>query len=352
MKTSPKLIAVILAEVLGFLVIALAIVAVAFNWFNINGSRFSDAVVLSTPPATTEPTAEPVPVVIDTKEPTATPTLEPNATPTPEPTATPEPTPTPYGYFGDYFAGRFTDGQIIQTETTYKSKDVSVTVTKVTESRLVYYVTDVYFQRIECFRTAYVTNDNAAEWTRTFAKEANAVVAVNGDYMTKSSDGWIVRNGIELRSPTKGFTSDLCVIYYDGTMETYDYREEIDAAAITARYPYQIFYFGPALLNADGTARTDFPPARFRTENPRTAIGYFEPGHYCFITVLGTRDNSDEKSDGITLDGLAQLFADLGCTTAYNLDGGGSCGLYYMGTLEGHNTRKTSDILYIGEVQD
>jgi exopolysaccharide biosynthesis protein len=48
---------------------------------------------------------------------------------------------------------------------------------------------------------------------------------------------------------------------------------------------------------------------------------------------------------------FAQIFKDLGATTAYNLDGGGSTTMYFNGAVinspaQGHE-RGTSDILYI-----
>ena len=54
--------------------------------------------------------------------------------------------------------------------------------------------------------------------------------------------------------------------------------------------------------------------------HPRSAVGYFEPGHYCFIVVDGRQDHSH----GLTISELAKVFEELGCKAAYNLDGGGS----------------------------
>ena len=53
--------------------------------------------------------------------------------------------------------------------------------------------------------------------------------------------------------------------------------------------------------------------------HPRTALGYYEPGHYCFVVVDGRQTG---YSRGMDLTELAQVFEDLGCTAAYDLDGG------------------------------
>ncbi|MNJ64202.1 hypothetical protein D3C77_601450 [compost metagenome] len=56
----------------------------------------------------------------------------------------------------------------------------------------------------------------------------------------------------------------------------------------------------------------------------------------------------------MTLDEFAGLFEGLGATEAYNLDGGGSSTMYFMGKVvnspQGKNReRGVSDILYIKE---
>jgi len=83
--------------------------------------------------------------------------------------------------------------------------------------------------------------------------------------------------------------------------------------------------------------------------NPRSALGYFEPGHYCFILVDGRQPG---YSDGLTLEDLSQVFYDLGCTVAYNLDGGQTAVMAFMGeetNIPYEGGRQTSDILFIAE---
>ena len=115
--------------------------------------------------------------------------------------------------------------------------------------------------------------------------------------------------------------------------------------AIVARHPQQIWYFGPALLGPDGSAKEQFTIGRnVANNNPRSAIGYYEPGHYCFLTVDG---RGDER--GISMAELSLLCADMGMTAAYNMDGGASSCMYFAGKNYGQNGRGTTDILYITE---
>ena len=101
------------------------------------------------------------------------------------------------------------------------------------------------------------------------------------------------------------------------------------------------------MLLQDGRAMTEFNSELTRA-NPRSAIGYYEPGHYCFVQVDG-RDKNNSR--GMTLEELSQLFEDLGCTAAYNLDGGQSSGFAWMGRLLSYPYgRNVSDIIYVAEV--
>ena len=84
--------------------------------------------------------------------------------------------------------------------------------------------------------------------------------------------------------------------------------------------------------------------------NPRTAIGMVEPLHY----ILVVSDGRTDESEGLTLDELAEVMADYGCTQAYNLDGGGSSTMVFNGTVINNPTssgrsekeRSVSDIVY------
>ena len=106
------------------------------------------------------------------------------------------------------------------------------------------------------------------------------------------------------------------MLYWDGTMETYG-TKKFDAEAAIAAGAYQAWNFGPRLLDSEGKAKKKFNSDVGPT-NPRTALGYFEPGHYCFVVVDGRSDDSG----GLTLQELAKLMHELGCARAYNMDGG------------------------------
>ena len=87
------------------------------------------------------------------------------------------------------------------------------------------------------------------------------------------------------------------------------------------------------------------------TENPRTAIGMIAPLDYVFVVT----DGRSGDSSGLTVRQLAQLLQNYGAEFAYNLDGGGSSSMVFLGQLindpgtsKKNEERSVSDIVYIG----
>ena len=248
------------------------------------------------------------------------------------------------------FADRFTDSVTV-TENSYTSPDISITVEEVNEENLTYYVADIYVRDIDCFRTALAGDTYGSGFRDSIEDMAvlnSALLAVNGDYYGNTSEGVVIRNGMIYRAnPTD---CDVCVLYYDGTMkvmsgDSFDLEEAIEDGA------WQAWTFGPALLDTGGQPIASFSSTkRIISANPRTAIGYYEPGHYCLVVVDGRGESA-----GISLPRLSQLFYDLGCTAAYNLDGGNSSIMVWGDEVINNPSgggRESSDALLIAEVRN
>lgn len=288
---------------------------------------------------------------------TATPEAQPSAEATQEAAVSATPEVVDTGLLGGKYAEKFTTGEVEQTEDSYRSANVSIEMTKVvtgTESKpITYYLADIYIKDIQSFRTAVALDykdQNEGDRknvmsTLQLSQITNALVAISGDNFAYHQS-IAVRNGVEWENKLPVF-GDICVLYYDGTMETYPQTiKRADVEAIYAKEPYQIWTFGPQLL-VDGQVPGSFANGK---ANPLSAIGYYEPGHYCFILVDGRQKG---YSWGMTYTDLAQVFYDLGCKSAFNLDGGDTAVLTYMGEWrsqpEAASPRETSDILYIVE---
>jgi exopolysaccharide biosynthesis protein len=155
-----------------------------------------------------------------------------------------------------------------------------------------------------------------------------------------------VLNGEFVHSSGK-FNRDLCVLFRDGEMRTFS-PSDIDPAYLEERGVWQTWNFGPMLLDEYGQPLKQFnTPDRVEGRNPRAAIGYMEPGHYCFVVVDGRQNG---YSMGLSLTELAELMRDLGCVSAYNLDGGISAQMSWHSKRinKPGGDRSLIDILYVG----
>ncbi len=295
-------------------------------------------------PLTTQSAA---PVVSDSSVTPAVITESSSPTTSGEATAAPEPL-----TLREKFADKFTGGDVQQTANSYKSANISVSIDTVEENGVVYFLADIYVADIKFFKTAFAKRPDVLgyiEPTDKIAQEVGAILAINGDYCLNTKE-FIIRNG-NLYPTNNSVESDLLIMYSDGTMTTLS-PEDVDKEKIIAEAPYQVWSFGPMLLK-DGQVMTEFTSPQHisgSTNNPRTAVGYYEPGHYCFLVVDGRQEGYSYP--GMSCAQMSGLFYRLGCKAAYNLDGGKTSEMAFMGKLYNKPVgggRSVSDILYIAD---
>ena len=247
----------------------------------------------------------------------------------PEPT--PEPTPDPRTPWQIRFAEHFTD-EVIITENSYTSPEVSIHVETREfgegDYKSVYHVADIYVASLDNFRT-YTANNELAYWSTQDAMEmdadSHAILTISGDFYSYQPKGFLVRNG-ELYMADQTYC-DLCVLYNSGVMACYG-RADYEVEDIWSRGVAQAWNFGPSLLDENGHVKPDYElSTAVSYPNPRSAVGYYEPGHYVFVVVDGRQDG---YSRGMTVPELAGVFEELGCPVAYNLDGGGSALMTFL----------------------
>lgn len=231
----------------------------------------------------------------------------------------------------------------------YKSENVSITIITGRADNSNYHLADIYVQDISCFITAFGSGEfrsKAQAVSTTFETVPGAIIAMNGDYYSTHLYGPVVRNGVTyIDRITKDW--DIAVLQSDGVLRTFRYNT-LKKDEFTQMSPYQTWVFGPALLDENGHAKTSFR-SRVQAANPRTVLGYYEPGHYAFLTV----DGRSSKSDGMTMKQLSQLCETLGFVSAYNMDGGQSSVLLAKSgfiNVPFRNGRAVSDILVIREL--
>ena len=247
------------------------------------------------------------------------------------------------------------------TATSAQTSDANIAISTVVTGSgadtVTYYVADVTLTDATVLRSAFANNqfgENITENTSDIAADNNALFAINGDYYGFRTTGIVIRNGVVYRD--SGARQGLA-FYRDGHVEVYD-ETATTAQALVDAGVWNTLSFGPALLE-NGEIQSGIESVEVDTnvgnhsiqgDQPRTAIGVIDANHLVFVVVDG---RSSGYSKGVDMTELAQIMQDLGCQTAYNIDGGGSSTMYFNGALVNNplgkgQERGTSDILYIG----
>lgn len=294
--------------------------------------------------------------------PSAAPVVTPAATHVPTDSAAPAATVTPVPaadataepeWQFDTSPEQFWNDGVLSVESEYRSPDVSIRFQKIYDTetfhkRLTYCVAEIYVRDVTLIRTAHCKDDFARVGhgqVEKMARENNALIAISGDYCGFHGDSLVIRNGVTYRAKMR--KGDICLLLRDGTMEMIR-GSSADMQAILECDPWQGWQFGPILLTSEGKPRTNFGDNNLSVSNPRCSIGYVEPGHYFFVVV----DGRQKYSKGLSLTELAELMASLGCTKAFNLDGGASAHFYWNDQIISNpcgGGRQMSDIIYIAK---
>ena len=225
------------------------------------------------------------------------------------------------GSFRVKFADKFSKSGVERTAKSYRSKNLNVRYKSayVEALRSWVYVADIYIADISCLKTVLSKNTYGrgyTEWITRVARRTRSVMTMNGDYYGCHDTGVVIRNGTLFRNNKT--QDDVAVLYWDGSMKLFP-PKKFNAMKEIKNGAYQAWCFGPALLDGKGNPLKSYNcNSHVAKKNPRSAIGYFEPGHYCFVVVDGRND----ASRGASIRELARFMAGLGCKWAYNLDGG------------------------------
>ena len=243
----------------------------------------------------------------------------------------------------------------ILTETSYLSHNVLVEISTDRFCDSDIYIADIYVRDLSLFRRGYPTGKWGVKTQKitTLSQELGAIVSITGDYAKNLEVGLVYGNGVRYRKSVNN-KRQVGVIYKTGEMEIlpgkdlHYYDLEKDERGI-----WETFLFGPSLLDGEGHAMTQFS-SDVKPANPRSVVGYFEPGHYCLVQVDGrgvkSKLESGARSKGLTLAQLSEYMESLGCAAAYNLDGGASCMMWFNGEIIStpyEGGRSTWDVLYV-----
>ena len=174
---------------------------------------------------------------------------------------------------------------------------------------------------------------------RLVAENANAVIAMNGDYFTKDECKVVLRMGTQYRNNADNLR-DLLVIDTNGNFSYLNAPSKADYAAyyeVNQANLYQVFCFGPVLVENG----VNLIPANYENgyigaqkSAQRAAICQLGELEYMMVVCYG---NQTKGNKGMTIPEFAavcdmagrELKPETGCQLAFNLDGGNSTAMLF-----------------------
>ncbi len=231
----------------------------------------------------------------------------------------------------------------------YFNDNLLLTVYQIRASNSDVYVADVVVSSAYEILSALAFNTfggtNITQTVSTMAAAHDAIFAINSDYASHYDSGFVIRNGLILRSSSS--YRNAIALNIDGTVTSFA-ETSTTVQAVLDEGTWQLWSFGPVLIK-DGVSVADIHDGldRDAVNNPRSAFGAVGVNHFMFVTVDGRTD----ASHGADIEELAGIMMSLGCFQAYNFDGGGSATFWYNGEVINHPSdgyeRKVSDCVYI-----
>jgi hypothetical protein len=297
------------------------------------------------------------------------PSLAPMPTKAPSPAAWPVmPTLTTKGYLSpDAGQKEFVHADAENGLWIYISESLRVQIQRFTDPNmpLIWYEADIRTDGVDLLHSVPADLkrvDRIFKKPEVIARSNRLVFAINDDQFAQrkadnETEGIIIRNGkvynrVTLSSGNSSFpTLDTMALFHDGTLRVYESKEHtaqeyIDMGAT------DVFAFGPVLIR-DGVVSERLSELFVNSIQPRSGFGMVDKNHYVCVVAEGRHTGTV----GASLLWLANRLYMLGATQAFNLDGGNTSAMMFMGEkLNANNNvgpdanvRSISGIIAIGE---
>lgn len=182
----------------------------------------------------------------------------------------------------------------------------------------------------------------------TIYKNNEAVFAISDDFfgsrlLDKKKAGIVIRNGkiwSESTQPGNGKkwpALDVLAQFADGTWKTFESdahtaQEYLDMGVVST------YAFGPILVE-NGQVSEDMKNWKDTEKAPRLALGIAADGTLVAVDALGRR----KDSTGVTVARMASKMVELGVKDAFNLDGGNTTCMIFMGDMINHTLKVSNE---------
>ena len=206
------------------------------------------------------------------------------------------------------------------------------------------YVAYIRSRDVDCFHTGLSssTDNDLLMMPWRMARTYGAVLAITGDNLInaeKSAKGILIRNGVFYSD----YQAEDTLVVYSSQKIGLVKKGTIPGIQLLDSGIRNTFSFGPVLVEG-GEVNPNVNKHRVAPGNPRCGIGIIKEG--CLIAIVADgRDPS--RAFNLTLDEFAELFKSRGATFAYNLDGGSSAAMVFMGESVSSHTGKAGQRTWI-----
>ena len=174
---------------------------------------------------------------------------------------------------------------------------------------------------------------------RLVAQEANAVIAMNGDYYTKDECKVVLRMGTQYRNNADGLR-DLLIIDKNGNCSYLNAPTKAEYASYYEANQanlYQVFCFGPVLVeNGVNLIPANYENGYIGAQKSAQRAAFCQLGELEYMLVV-CYGNQTDGNKGMTVPEFAEvcdmagreLKPETGCQLAFNLDGGNSTAMLF-----------------------
>ncbi len=238
------------------------------------------------------------------------------------------------------------------TENGYEDESISVRMETLEENGVVWRIAWVNIASPTQLRTNFyaknIKSDKGYGYVTKMAPENNAIVAMNGSAFTRSSKqhSFEIRMGIVRQTK---INKDYDILIIDENADFHVFPKSVGADTFEKDTGHKIinaFMFGPALVK-DSEVLTVPKNYKYNPngKEPRAAFGQTDALNYVMVIADG---RGKSGSEGCTLQELADFMGRLGCTQAYNFDGGNSAIMIFNNETYNYKEkeRDVNDLIY------